>query len=402
MTTNAEWTSRYAAAMLGVFAPSRVLVRGEGCYVWDADGRRYLDLMAGIAVNALGHAHPAWVEAVNAQLWHLGHISNFFASPAQIELGETLLRLADAGAGARVFLANSGTEAMEAALKMALRTGRPKLLALDGSFHGRTLGSLALTSKEAYRKPFEPLPGDVHFLPFGDADALGEAMGDDVAAIVLEVVQGEGGVRPLPPGYLAQARRLADDYGALLILDEVQTGIGRTGTWFAHRNPKLVEGQVIPDIVALAKGLGGGFPIGATLALSEVAAHLLGPGDHGTTFGGNPPAAAAALATLRAIESEGLIAASERVGDQIAADVEALGHRLIAGTRGAGALRAIVLTAPVARQVTQVALDAGYIVNAVADDAVRLAPPLVLTSDQAREFTDALPGLLDTVERMEP
>ncbi|MDR1426394.1 MAG: acetylornithine transaminase [Bifidobacteriaceae bacterium] len=394
--SNSQWSQRYAASMLGVFAPLATLVEGRGCWVWDADGRRYLDLFSGIAVNALGHAHPAWVEAVANQLATLGHVSNFFASPPQVELAEKLLALANADTHGRVFLSNSGTEAMEAAVKMALRTGRPRLLAAEGSFHGRTLGALALTSKEVYRKPFEPLPGEVEFLPFGNVDALVSAVDAGVGAIVLEVVQGEGGVKPLPPGYLERARELADGVGALLIVDEVQTGIGRTGTWFAHRNPALVQGPVVPDVVTLAKGLGAGFPIGATLALSERAAGLLGAGDHGTTFGGNPPAAAAALATLRIIESEGLIARSAAVMDRLMADVGALDHPLVAGTRGAGSLRAIVLARPVAPRVATAALKAGFIVNAVAPDAIRLAPPLILTPDQAAGFVEALPALFDS------
>jgi acetylornithine aminotransferase len=393
--TGAEWSTRYAAALLGIFAPSRVLVRGEGCYVWDADGRRYLDLLAGIAVNALGHAHPAWVAAVSGQIARLGHISNLFASDVQIELAERLLRLVDAGPDGRVFLCNSGTEAMEAAVKIALRTGRRRLLAIDGSFHGRTLGSLALTGKAAYREPFGAPAADVRFLPFGDIDALASAVDDSVAAIVVEVIQGEAGVRPQPPGYLERARGLADASGALLVVDEVQTGIGRTGAWFAHRNPALVHGDVIPDVVTLAKGLGGGFPIGATLALSGRAAGLLAPGDHGTTFGGNPPAAAAALATLDAIESGGLIAHAAGVCDGLAEAVQRARHPLVTGTRGAGALRAIVLGDPVAAQVARTALDAGFIVNAVAPGAVRLAPPLILTADQAGDFAAALPAILD-------
>ncbi|MDR1294604.1 MAG: acetylornithine transaminase [Bifidobacteriaceae bacterium] len=393
--TGGEWSARYGASLLGIFSPSRVLVRGEGCYVWDADGRRYLDLLAGIAVNALGHAHPAWVAAVSEQIARLGHISNLFASDVQIELAETLLRLVGAGSEGRVFLSNSGTEAMEAAVKMALRTGRRRLLAIAGSFHGRTLGSLALTAKSAYRDPFGPLPGAVQFLPFGQIDALAEAVDTTVAAIVIEVIQGEAGVRTQPPGYLERARELADSSGALLIVDEVQTGIGRTGTWFAHRNPALVSGDVRPDVVTLAKGLGGGFPIGATLALSGRAAGLLAPGDHGTTFGGNPPAAAAAAATLHTIDSAGLIAQAATVCEDLAGAVERCGHPLVAGVRGAGALRAIVLTEPVAARVAHDALDAGFIVNAVSPEAIRLAPPLIITEDQAGEFVAALPDLLE-------
>src|SRR4051794_39059751 len=235
--------------------PQRVLVRGEGCYVWDADGNRYLDLLAGIAVNALGHAHPLLVSAVTAQLATLGHISNFFASAPQIALAERLLDLLGAPAGSRVFFTNSGTEAVEAAVKLSRRTGRTGLVAAEGSFHGRTMGALALTHKPAYREPFAPLPGDVVHVPFGDDEALAAAVGPGVAAVVLEPVQGEAGVRPAPPGYLARARDVTREAGALLVLDEVQTGIGRTGAWFAHQHEHLgggPAGRVVPDVVTLA------------------------------------------------------------------------------------------------------------------------------------------------------
>src|SRR5918912_2949835 len=261
----AVWRQRYAGALMNAFGPpQRVLVRGEGCYVWDADGNRYLDLLAGIAVNALGHAHPMLVAAVTAQLATLGHVSNFFASAPQITLAERLLDLLGAPQGSRVFLCNSGTEAVEAAVKLSRRTGRRGLVAAEGAFHGRTMGALALTSKPAYRTPFQPLPGDVVHVPFGDADALADVVDAHVAAVVLEPVQGEAGVRPAPPGYLPAARKTADAAGALLVLDEVQSGVGRTGAWFAHQHDHIGgrgETRVRPDVVSLAKGLGGGLPI---------------------------------------------------------------------------------------------------------------------------------------------
>ncbi|MDR0433106.1 MAG: acetylornithine transaminase [Bifidobacteriaceae bacterium] len=393
--TSGAWLGRYAQACLGVFAPARTLVRGEGCYVWDADGKRYLDLMAGIAVNALGHAHPVWVQAIAEQAGRLGHISNLFASDVQIELAEMLQRLFDTREG-RVFLCNSGAEAIEAAVKLSLRTGRRRMVAMEGSFHGRTLGALALTSKAAYREPFGPLSPQVQFVPFGDVEALASSVDESVGGIVVEVVQGEGGVNPLPDGYLEQARLLADDSGALLVVDEIQTGIGRTGTWFAFRNPALVSTPVLPDVVTLAKGLGGGFPIGAMVALTERAAGILQPGDHGTTFGGNPLAAAAALATLRTIEADGLAAQAASVMDGVAAGAEQLAHPLISGTRGAGALRAIVLNRPIAAKVAKTALDAGFIIGAVTPTALRLAPPLTLTAKQGETFIQALGDILDT------
>ncbi|MFC8921610.1 acetylornithine transaminase [Cellulosimicrobium sp. NPDC057127] len=399
-----EWTDRYTHAVMDTFGPpQRVLVRGEGAYVWDADGRRYLDLLAGIAVNALGHAHPTLTAAVSAQLGTLGHVSNFFGTPAQIALAERLLALADAPAGSRVFFTNSGTEANEAAFKMARRNDdggrRTRVLALEGGFHGRTMGALALTSKAAYREPFEPLPGGVEHVPFDDVAALEDAFSDaavaargGVAALVVEPVQGEAGVRALSPGYLAAARELTARHGALLVLDEVQTGVGRTGSWFAYQQPDL-GGGVVPDVVTLAKGLGGGFPVGAVLAYGERAATLLGRGQHGTTFGGNPVAAAAALATLGVIERDGLLENVRTVGALLRDGVAAAGNPLVAGVRGRGLLLAVQLTRPVAADVARAALDAGFVVNAVAPDAVRLAPPLILTTDQARDVVAFFAGL---------
>ncbi|GEN79192.1 acetylornithine transaminase [Actinotalea fermentans] len=389
--TSAEWTARYQHAVMNTFGtPKAVLVRGEGPYVWDADGTRYLDLLGGIAVNVLGHAHPTLTAAISAQLGTLGQVSNFFASPPQVALAERLIALAGGGPASRVFFANSGTEANEAAFKMARRTGRTRMLALEGAFHGRTMGALALTAKAAYREPFEPLPGDVQFLPFGDTAALEAALTDDVAALVVEVVQGEAGVRPLPPGYLAHARRLADEVGALLVVDEVQTGIGRTGRWFAFHDPEL-GGGVLPDVVTLAKGLGGGIPVGAVLALTERAAGLLGPGQHGTTFGGNPVATAAALATLGVIERDGLLANVRQVSGRL---VEALvAVPLVREVRAAGLLVAIELGGPVAAEVAERALAAGFIVNPVTPTALRLAPPLVVTWEQVATFVDFLAGL---------
>jgi acetylornithine aminotransferase len=391
----AQWTDRYAHAVMDTFGPpQRVLVRGEGAYVWDADGKRYLDLLAGIAVNALGHAHPTLTAAVSAQLGTLGHVSNFFGTPTQIALAERLLALAEAPEGSRVFFTNSGTEANEAAFKMARRnsdSGRTRVLALQGGFHGRSMGALALTSKAAYREPFEPLPGGVEFVAFDDVAALEEAFSPaavaergGVAALVVEPVQGEAGVRSLSPGYLVAARELTARHGALLVLDEVQTGVGRTGSWFAYQQPE-VGGGIVPDVVTLAKGLGGGFPVGAVVAYGERAATLLGRGQHGTTFGGNPVAAAAALATLGVIERDGLLENVRTVGALLREGIAGAGNPLVEGVRGRGLLLAVQLTRPVAAEVARAALDAGFVVNAVAPDAIRLAPPLILTPDQAHD-----------------
>lgn len=395
----AEWTDRYTHAVMDTFGPpQRVLVRGEGAWVWDADGRRYLDLLGGIAVNALGHAHPTLTAAISAQLGTLGHVSNFFASPTQVALAERLLAIAGAPAGSRVFFTNSGTEANEAAVKLTRRHSagsRPRLLALEGAFHGRSMGALALTHKAAYREPFEPLPPGVEFLPFGDSDALEAAFatdGEKVAALFLEPVQGEAGVRTLPPGYLALARRLTEQNGALLVLDEVQSGMGRTGRWFAFQHPHI-GGGVLPDVVTVAKGLGGGFPVGALIAFGEHAAACLGRGQHGTTFGGNPVAAAAALATMGVIERDGLLAHVRELGEWWRAALASTGNPLVGTVRGEGLLIAVELTAPVAAVVAARALEAGFIVNPCTPTTLRLAPPYVLTREQAGTFVDFLAGM---------
>jgi acetylornithine/N-succinyldiaminopimelate aminotransferase len=393
----AAWLDRYAAVVMGTYGtPQRVLVRGEGAQVWDADGRRYLDLLGGIATNVLGHAHPLLVSAVTAQLATLGHVSNFFATPVQVALAERLLDVLRAPSGSRVFFCNSGAEANEAAFKMARRTGRARVVAAAGAFHGRTMGALSLTSKPAYRDPFAPLVPGVEHVPFGDVDALAAVVDTDVAAVFLEPVQGEAGVLVPPDGYLAAAREITSRAGTLLVLDEVQTGVGRTGAWFAHQLPGLgLPAGALPDVVTVAKGLGGGIPVGAAVALGERAASLLGTGQHGTTFGGNPVAAAAGLAVLHAVERDGLLQRATSVGGRLAEGALAAGHALVTGVRGVGVLRAVTLAAPVAAAVAARALDAGFLVNAVAPDAVRLAPPLVLTDEQADEFVAALPGLLD-------
>jgi acetylornithine/N-succinyldiaminopimelate aminotransferase len=389
-----SYAERYTSSLMNTFGPpQRVLVRGEGCYVWDADGNRYLDLLAGIAVNALGHAHPLLLAAITSQAATLGHVSNFFATPPQIALAERLLGLlggADGGVDGRVFFTNSGTEANEAAFKATRRTGRTRIVAAEGAFHGRSMGSLALTSKPDYREPFEPLPGDVVFVPYGDVSALDRAVSDDTAAFVVEAIQGEAGVVEAPAGYLGAAREITSAHGALLWLDEVQTGIGRTGAWFAH-----TQDDVVPDLVTVAKGLGSGFPIGACIGVGA-AARLLGPGSHGTTFGGNPLASVAGLATLAVIERDGLLDHAVALGERLAAGVVGLGHRQVLAVRGRGLLRAIALRDPIAPQLVTAALDAGFIVNAPTPDAVRLAPPLIVTSDQVDTFIAALPGLLDT------
>jgi len=401
-----QWLARYSHSLMGVFGtPQRVLVRGAGAVVWDADGREYLDLLGGIAVNALGHAHPFVTSVIASQLATLGHVSNFFTSPTQIALAEKLLHLCGAPEGSRVFFANSGTEANEAAFKLARShgkhngnhsgNGRTKIVALEGAFHGRTMGALAMTAKQAYREPFEPMPAGVVHIPFNDIEALRAAVDETVAAVILEPIQGEAGVRPLSAEYLKAARQLTREAGALLILDEVQTGIGRTGEWFAGvADPAAGQNADLPDAITLAKGLGGGFPIGALITLGEATSSLLTAGQHGTTFGGNPVATAAALATLHVIETQDVLGQVRRVGDRLARGLAAIPG--VTEVRGHGLLIGFDLEQDVAAEVVRLALDDGFIINAPRPATIRLAPPLILTEEQADRFLAALPGLIST------
>ncbi|WP_461666410.1 acetylornithine transaminase [Gordonia sputi] len=384
----APWQERWSSALMKNYGtPPIALTKGEGAYVWDADGNRYLDLLGGIAVNALGHAHPAIVAAVTEQLHTLGHVSNLYINPRVVELAERLLD--KFGQPGRVFFCNSGTEANEAAFKLARLTGRPQIVAADKAFHGRTMGALAMTGQPAKRAPFEPMPAGVDFVPYGDVEALTAAVSSETAAVILEPILGESGVIVPPADYLAHARRLTAEHGALLVLDEVQTGIGRTGTFFAHQ-----AAGIVPDVMTLAKGLGGGLPIGATIATGP-AAELFTPGQHGTTFGGNPVSAAAALAVLDEFDNSNLVDHVAAVGKSIATGVEALDHPLISHVRGSGLLLGVVLTAPVSAKVESTARDNGFLINAPAPDVLRLAPPLILTEEQAGDFVAALPQILD-------
>ena len=395
MTTTQQWQARWDAALMGNYGtPQVALVRGEGAVVEDADGRTYVDLYAGIAVNALGHAHPAVREAVDRQLGTLGHVSNFAVSEPVVLLAERLQELTGHD---RVLFTNSGAEANEAGLKISRRL-RPGggWVACEGAFHGRTLGALAVTGQPAKRAPFEPLPGPVTFVPYGDAAALDAAVDERTASVVLEPVLGEAGVVLPPEGFLAAARASCDRAGALLHVDEVQGGIGRAGAWLSS---EVLAPGLRPDVVTLAKGLGGGLPIGAVLA-SGAAATALQRGDHGTTFGGNPVACAAALAVLRTIEADGLLEAAAELGDRLARGIEALEHPLVGAVRGVGLWLGVVLSAPVAQAVEQAAREAGFLLNAPAPDVLRLAPPLVVTEGQVDAFLAALPGVLDRAARV--
>jgi acetylornithine/N-succinyldiaminopimelate aminotransferase len=382
---------RFEAALMPNYGvPPMAISRGEGCRVWDPEGREYLDLFAGIAVSSLGHAHPALVEAVTRQVGQVAHTSNLFLHEGEIKLAERLLDLL--GGDGRVFFANSGTEANEAAIKLVRRCQgpeRPVMVAAENGFHGRTMGSLALTGKASIREPFGPFGITVRFVPFGDAAALRAAIGPDCAGVFLEPCLGEGGVVPPPAGYLRAAREACDEAGALLVVDEIQSGIGRTGSWFAHQT----EG-VRPDVLTLAKGLGGGLPIGACVGFGAAGSGFA-RGDHGSTFGGNPIACAAALAVLDTIERDGLLARAAAVGEHLKAGLQAVKHPLVAGVRGSGLWLAVVLTANRAADVEAAARRAGFLVNAVQPDAIRLAPPLIFSPAEADEFLAAWPAILD-------
>jgi acetylornithine/N-succinyldiaminopimelate aminotransferase len=391
MTRTDSMRQRWEAVMMNNYGtPPVALASGDGAVLTDVDGKTYLDLLGGIAVNVLGHRHPAVIEAVAHQMGTLGHTSNLYATEPGIALAEELVALLAADAPARVFFCNSGTEANELAFKLSRLTGRTKLVAAQEAFHGRTMGSLALTGQPTKQAPFEPLPGEVTHVPYGDTDALAAAVDDDTAAVFLEPIMGESGVVVPPEGYLAAAREITARHGALLVLDEVQTGMGRTGAFFAHQH-----NGITPDVVTMAKGLGGGLPIGACLAVGP-AAELLTPGLHGSTFGGNPICTAAALAVLRVIAAEDLVRHAEVLGKSVRHGIETLGHPLIDHVRGRGLLWGIVLSAPRAKDAEAAARDAGFLVNAAAPDVIRLAPPLIITEAQIDGFIAALPGILDT------
>ncbi|GAB3715777.1 acetylornithine transaminase [Nocardiopsis nanhaiensis] len=392
--TSSDLRDRFAASLMPNYGvPPVALSLGRGCEAYDADGRQYLDLIAGIAVSSLGHGHPALVKAVAHQAATLAHTSNLFVHEREVELAERLVELV--GGDAKVFFANSGTEANEAALKLVKRAaapGRHYFVATDQGFHGRSSGALALTGKESIREPFGPFGMDVRFVPHGDLDALSEAVDGHCVAVFVEPTQGEAGVVPAPEGYLAGVRALCDRTGAAFVLDEIQSGIGRTGRWFAHQ-----EEGVRPDVLTLAKGLGGGLPIGACVGFGAFA-DAFQKGDHGSTFGGNPVACAAALAVIDTIENEGLLAHTSVMGNLLSEQIEGVDHPLLAGQRGSGLWRAIELTGPYAAHVQEQAMVRGFLVNAVTADTIRLAPPLVITPEQIGVFIEALPTILDAAE----
>ncbi|MEB3370678.1 acetylornithine transaminase [Saccharopolyspora mangrovi] len=393
MTTNATGMQRWQASMMDNYGtPKLTFVSGSGAELTDADGKTYLDFVSGIAVNALGHAHPAIVRAVSDQVAKMGHVSNLYVHELGLTLAERLLELAGATGRGRVLFCNSGAEANEAAFKIARLTGRTKIVATQGGFHGRTMGALALTGQPAKQEPFAPMPAGVVHVPYGDVAALESEVDDTTAAVFLEPIQGENGVVVPPEGYLRAAREIATRNGALLVLDEVQTGIGRTGFWFAFQRE-----DVTPDVITLAKGLGGGLPIGACIGIGD-AGDLLHPGQHGTTFGGNPIVCAAALAVLDTIADDGLLDHVEQVGMDLVDGVRGLGHPLVREVRGAGLLIAIGLTEPVSAKVAAAAQERGYLVNPIQPDAIRLCPPLVVRGEQVQRLLTDLPELLNAAK----
>ena len=392
--TSGDWQERYRNGLLGVFgSPQLCLDHGHGCVVVDSDGKEYLDLLGGIAVNALGYAHPAWVEAVRYQAETLAHVSNFFTTRPQLDLAEKLLELAKTPNGSAVFLSNSGAEANEAAIKICLARKSGRIIALDHAFHGRTLGALSLTHKVAYRQPFGPSAVDVTFVAPEDSDALaGELEKGDVAGVFVEPVQGEVGVVPLSDEYLQHVRQLTAFHDVLMVVDEVQCGMGRTGRWFAHQ-----RAHITPDIMTMAKALGGGFPIGATLTFGPDVSGILTAGQHGSTFGGNPLACAAALAVISTIESDDLLTHVRQIGTAMSTALRE-SHPSVTQVRGSGALLGVQFDSDIAADLVVAAREDGLIVNAANPSTLRLAPPYILTNAEAQTFIDALPELIDVVQ----
>jgi acetylornithine/N-succinyldiaminopimelate aminotransferase len=392
---NPDWANRFGNAMMRTLAtPKIMLERGEGCYVWDIDGKKYLDFLAGIAVNSLGHAHPVLVEAVTRQAKTLIHVSNYFATPPQVELAERLKRITGAGEGGRVYFGNSGAEANEAAFKLARVNNsggaRTRILALKNAFHGRTMGSLALTGKPQMREAFEPLPGGVEHID-STIDALEHSIDESVAALVVEPIKGEAGVLDLPEGFLRRARELTERHGVLLIVDEIQTGVGRTGRWFAYEHA-----GILPDAVTIAKGIAGGIPIGALVTFGW-ASDLLSKGQHGSTFGGNPFATTAANAVLGEIETAGLVPNAEVRGAELRDIVRSFDSPMVEELRGQGLLLGIGLSEPVANHLFDAALSEGLIINAPNESSIRIAPPLIVGDNELNDFRERFGRALATV-----
>ena len=371
-----------------------MFVRGEGAYLWDDAGTRYLDFLGGIAVNSLGHAHPVFVDAVARQAATLAHVSNYFATPPQLELAARLKRLAGTGDGGRVYFGNSGAEANEAAFKLARLHGgaeRPRILALRDAFHGRTMGTLALTGKSWMQEPFLPMVPGVEFID-STVEALDAAIDGGVAALFVEPIKGEAGVVELPPGYLAAAREITKRHGALLIVDEIQTGAGRTGEWFAFQHAGIT-----PDAITVAKGIGGGFPIGALITFGA-ASDLFYPGTHGSTFGGNALGTAVASAVLGEIERADLLTNARERGLQVRDAITAINTDLIEGCRGQGLLSGVALRHPLAKALVAAAQQHGLLINAPNDTTIRLAPALTIGDVEVDDFVALFTAAIRSVE----
>lgn len=382
---NVQMQERWNRVMQSNYgSPTIALDHGQGVEVWDVEGKRYLDFLAGIATNLLGHNHPAVAAAITRQATTLSHVSNFYSHEPGVALAEKLVALV--GTQARIFFCNSGAEANEAAFKLSRLTGRSHVVSTINAFHGRTMGALALTGQPTKADPFRPLPGEVTFTPYGDISALRASVTSDTAMVIIEPIQGEGGVIPAPPGYLQAARDITLEQGALLVFDEVQTGMGRTGSWFAHQHD-----AVVPDVITMAKGIGAGLPLGAMIAVGA-SAELFRGGMHGSTFGGNPICCAAGLAAIHAIESEGLLENARARGEEIVAAISE--HRKIAEVRGKGLLLGVKFHEPIAVDLQTRLQNAGFLTNAAQPDVLRLAPPLIVTREQVEEFTIALKEIL--------
>jgi acetylornithine aminotransferase len=376
--TNKKMLNRWNSVVQNNYGtPSIALIKGKGIVVTDADGKMYLDFLGGIATSILGHAHPAIVKAVTKQVSTLGHVSNFYAHPNAITLAEKLVAMTGEK-NAKVFFCQSGAEANEAALKLSRRTGKVRVVAAQGAFHGRTMGALSLTGQPSKREPFLPLVKGVKHVPYGDIEAMRKAVSKKTAMVIIEPIMGEAGVIVPPADYLQQLRVLCDDKGALLVIDAVQTGMGRTGDWFGYE-----YSGITPDVITLAKGLGGGLPLGAMIALGK-AAELFQPGDHGSTFGGNPVTTAAGLAAIEVIESKKLLNKVKQQGAHLIQELA-----LIPGVkevRGAGLLLGIELEILKASDIATAMRDAGVLVNAANATTVRIAPALIVTDAQINKF----------------
>ena len=376
--TNAKFLNRWDSSLQNNYGkPSITLVKGKGILVTDADGMTYMDFLGGIATSILGHAHPAIVKAVTKQISTLSHISNFYAHPNAIALAEKLTRMTG-DKNAKVFFCQSGAEANEAALKLSRRTGKVRVVAAQGAFHGRTMGALSLTGQPSKREPFLPLIKGVKHVPYGDIAAMRKAVSKKTAMVIIEPIMGEAGVIVPPQDYLQQLRQICNENGALLVIDAVQTGMGRTGDWFGYE-----YSGITPDVITLAKGLGGGLPLGAMIALGK-AADLFQPGDHGSTFGGNPVTTAAGLAAIDFIESKEILSKVEKQGAHLIQELAFIPG--VKEVRGAGLLLGIELESLKAADISDAMRNAGVLVNAANATTIRIAPALIVTDSQIQKF----------------